>query len=384
LYYLRIERYFRLTTDKTRNKANGPILHRSNIINSSGTIRTTIIVLSPEDILRTDGLNTVTFSDPYAKICFTTMITRALTYSTLGKENSIHKRVLYIDTDTVFTAYLMAGLILRENHQNPIGTTHNNNNDSGHHYNYNNYINNYNKSEGEETNNNNTIINFKSKNRDERLVQVFLPSEGRFESLLGDAIASMPEASIVIFDSLNSFYNMYPGPWYETEIIEEPAGAIQKASHGYAQESNEQLLRPKINQKKTHTDPLKEKNTDLVAPSQKSAKENEEEGWSKPKSPYTVGRLNHLLSIFVMLLVQHGIYYKIPVLVTSMVRYKKVSEDIWVKAPACRRLLNQKSMVRLSVEMINDNDLSVKIMKHPSLEQQSIVYPNVGISLVSP
>ena len=71
-------------------------------------------------------------------------------------------------------------------------------------------------------NDDNRIINTKIKNRDERLVQVFLPSEGRFESLLGDAIASMPEASIVIFDSLNSFYNMYPGSWYETEFIEEP------------------------------------------------------------------------------------------------------------------------------------------------------------------
>ncbi len=340
-------------------------------------------MLSPEDILCTDGLNTVTFSDPYAKICFTTMITRALTYSTLGKENSIHKRVLYIDTDTVFTSYLMAGLILRENHQNPIGTTHNNNNDSVYYYNYNNYINNYNKSEGEETNNNNTIINFKSKNRDERLVQVFLPSEGRFESLLGDAIASMPEASIVIFDSLNSFYNMYPGPWYETEIIEEPAGAIQKDSHDEAQESNEQLWKRKTNQKKTLVDPLKEKNINHVKPPQKTTKVIGE-GWSKPKSPYTIGRLNHLLSVFIMLLVQHGIYYKIPVLVTSMVRYKRVSEELWVKAPACRRLLNQKSLVRLSVEMFNDNDLSVKVMKHPLIEQQTIVYPNVGVSLVNP
>jgi hypothetical protein len=342
-------------------------------------------VLSPEDILRTDGLNTVTFSDPYAKICFTATITRALTYSTLGKENSIHKRVLYIDTDTVFTAYLMAGLILRENHQNPVGTTRNNNNDSGHHCNYNNYINNYNKSEGERTIDNNTIINSKSKNRDERLVQVFLPSEGRFESLLGDAIASMPEASIVIFDSLNSYYNMYPSPWYETEITEEPAGANQKATHLETIESNEQLWKPKGTKSKASANILKEKNTDLVTPSQGTTGEKENgKAWSKPKSPYTVGRLNHLLSIFIMLLVQHGIYYKIPVLVTSMVRYKKVSEDLWIKAPACRRLLNQKSVVRLSVEMLNDNDLSVKVMRHPSIEQQTIVYPNVGISLVNP
>jgi hypothetical protein len=326
-------------------------------------------VLNHNELLRTDGLNTLTFSDPYAKLCFTAMITRALTHSPATKQNKSHKRVLYLDTDTTFTAYLMAGLVLKENDQasNDIILNHE---DSTHDHNHNN--NNNNMSEGaNEKDDNGSIINAKSKNNDDRLVQVFLPSEGRFESLLGDAIASMPEASIVIFDSLNSFYNMYPGPWYEAEILEEPAGTNQKAIDE-TQESKEQLWKPRANQKKTHADPRKEKNT------------KNGEGWSRPKSPYTVGRLNHLLSIFVMLLVQHGIYYKIPVLVTSMVRYKKVSEDLWVKAPACWRLLNQKSLVRLSVRMINDNDLSVNIMKHPSIAQQTVTYPNVGISLLSP
>lgn len=303
------------------------------------------------------------------------MITRALTDSEFSDQNKARKRVLYIDTDTTFTAYLTAGLILKNNQ-----TSNNMNNLSDHKNNINsNSINNNNKREADYYNDDNRIINTKIKNRDERLVQVFLPSEGRFESLLGDAIASMTEASIVIFDSLNSFYNMYPSPWYETEIIEEPAGADHKGNQGETQKSNEQLWKPRANQKKIPRD----KNTNLVIPSHKPARVNGET-WSKPKSPYTIGRLNHLLSIFVMLLVQHGMYYKIPVLVTSMVRYKKVSEDLWVKAPACRRLLNQKSVVRLSVEMLNDNDLSVKIMNHPLIEQQTIVYPNVGISLVNP
>ena len=43
-----------------------------------------------------------------------------------------------------------------------------------------------------------------------RLIDIYLPSEGRFESMLGKVISSMPEASIVIFDSINSFYNVYP------------------------------------------------------------------------------------------------------------------------------------------------------------------------------
>jgi hypothetical protein len=331
-------------------------------------------VLSHNELLSADGLNTLTFSDPYAKLCFTTMITRALANSTFGSQSNTHRRVLYIDMDTTFTAYLTAGLILKNNYRTPdnIGNRENSISDND-------------KSVTDNGDDGNIIVNSGNKDLDERLVQVFLPSEGRFESLLGDAIAAMPEASIVIFDSLNSFYNMYPGPWYETEILEEPAAADQKATHGETQKSNGQLWKPRANQKKTSMHPAKEKNTNYVIPIpiQKTMKEIGE-GWSKPKSPYTVGRLNHLLSIFIMLLVQHGINYRIPVLVTSMVRYKKVSEDLWVKAPACRRLLNQKSVVRLSVEMLNDNDLSVKVMKHPLIEQQTIVYRNVGISLVNP
>jgi hypothetical protein len=97
------------------------------------------------------------------------------------------------------------------------------------------------------------------------------------------------------------------------------------------------------------------------------------------KSGYSISRLNHLLSIFIMLLLKHGVYLNIPVLVTSMVRYKKVSEGLWVKSPACRRLLHQKSVVRLSVEMSAEKDLSVNMMKHPSLTQQTILFPTAGI-----
>src|ERR687891_596422 len=341
-------------------------------------------VLGHKELLSTDGLNTLTFSDPYARLCFTSMITRALINSEFSNQNKARRRVLYMDTDTTFTAYLTAGLILKNNQaSNNMNST----SDYKNSININsNSINNKAKGEADYNyNDDNNIINTKIKNRDERLVQVFLPSEGRFESLLGDAIASMPEASIVIFDSLNSFYNMYSGSWYESETIEEPTDADQEATRHETRGSKEQLWKSRDSQNKASINIQNEEKTDLVVPPQRTTTENEiGQKWSKPKSPYTTGRLNHLLSIFIMLLAQHGLYYKIPVLVTSMVRYKKVSEDLWVKAPACRRLLNQKSVVRLSVEMLNDNDLSVNIMKHPSLEQQTIVYPNVGISLVNP
>jgi hypothetical protein len=345
-------------------------------------------VLDHNELLSTDGLNTVTFSDPYARLCFTTMITRALINSEFSNQNKAHKRVLYIDTDTTFTAYLTAGLILKNNE---ISNNMNSKRDHKNNININSYNSNNNNKDEPYYNNNedNNIINTKIKNQDERLVRVFLPSEGRFESLLGDAIASMPEASIVIFDSLNGFYNMYPGSWYESETLEEPTDADQKGTRHETRESNEKLWKSRDTrdtQNKSSTNPHnEEKSADVVVPPQRTTIEKEiGQKWSKPKSPYTTGRLNHLLSIFIMLLVQHGIYYKIPVLVTSMIRYKKISEDLWIKAPACSRFLNQKSMVRLSVEMINDNDLSVKIMKHPLIEQQAIVYPNVGISLVNP
>ena len=138
-----------------------------------------------------------------------------------------------------------------------------------------------------------------NKNKDKRLVQVFLPSEGRFESLLGEAIASMKEASIVILDSLNSFYNMYPTSYSESlprrlslpEKIEE----TQKNDISITTALASQPTIPKVSK------------------DEKSR-----------KSVYTINRLNHLLSVFVMLLVKHGIYFNIPILVTSMIRFKKV------------------------------------------------------------
>src|ERR671919_341049 len=67
------------------------------------------------ELLSTDGLNTLTFSDPYARLCFTSMITRALIDSEFSNQNKARRRALYIDTDTTFTAYLTAGLILKNN-----------------------------------------------------------------------------------------------------------------------------------------------------------------------------------------------------------------------------------------------------------------------------
>jgi hypothetical protein len=314
-------------------------------------------VLSFNNILTTEGLNSLTFGDSYARLCFMTMLVRAAAASRRSSQNKAPKRVIYIDTDTTFTAYLMAGFILngydmypdRKNSQPQLSSSTNamfadrrrktNNN-----------------IESKQSQDDNTFSC--NDNADFRLVQVFLPSEGRFESLLGEAIASMKEGSIVILDSLNSFYNMYPTSYQDPGITGQSL-----------REKGEQTQKNDIS-------------PSTAAPSHPPGQDVSKD--EKPKkSPYTINRLNHLLSVFIMLLVKHGVYFDIPILVTSMVRYKKVSEGLWVKSPTCRRLLHQKSVVRLSVEMSGDKDLSVNIMKHPTIAQQTIVYPNAGISLSS-
>jgi hypothetical protein len=205
-----------------------------------------------DDIVSADGLNTLTFNDPYAKLCFTSMLA------------SKYQKVIYIDLDTAFTAYVNAGLLLK-NMSNPPDT-----------------------------------------------IKIYLPSEGQFESLMMDIIDSLPDSSIVIFDSVNSFYNMY----YKKIDIH--------SGHG-------------------------------------------------------ISNLNHLLSIFLMLLLKHGKYLNIPILVTSMIRYKK--DNKWVQSPASKRLLQKKSIVKLNVSIINERDLSVQIITHPLLNSKTIIFQNQGIKL---
>jgi hypothetical protein len=182
---------------------------------------------SSAKILSTSGLNTLMFTDPYAKLCYTVHLA------------SQFDRVIYVDLDTTFTAYFNAGLV--------------------------------------------------QTNR----VDIYLPSEGRLAVMTKDVLESMHDSSIVIFDSVNSFYNLFP---------------------------------------------IRER----------------------------VGGLNHLLSVLIMLLVRRGVDLNIPVLVTSMLRYRK--DGGWVQSPASRRLLQRKSVVKLSVEWYERSDLELKIVQHESIE----------------
>lgn len=147
------------------------------------------------------------------------------------------ERVIYVDLDTTFTAYFNAGLIKPGS------------------------------------------------------IDIYLPSEGRLVPIIKDVIESMGKSQLVVFDSVNSFYNLFPA------------------------------------QART-------------------------------------GDLNHLLSVLLMLLVRRGFDENIPVLATSMLRYRK---DVgWVQSPASRRLLKHRSTARLSVER-SGNDIAVTVVEHDSV-----------------
>ena len=205
------------------------------------------------DIFSTKGLNSLTYNDPYAKLCFTSMIS-----------SWYQKKVIYIDLDTMFAAYAKADLI--------------------------------------------SLL--KNKKNISKTINIYLPTEDRFESILKDVIEDMYDSSIVIFDSINNFYNMY----YKKIDIESGRG---------------------------------------------------------------FSNINHLLSIFLMLLLKHGTHLNVPILATSMIRYKKYTE--WIQSPTSKRLLHKKSIVKLNVEMMNEDDLSLEIISHPTRTSEKIIFQNLGV-----
>jgi hypothetical protein len=139
-------------------------------------------------------------------------------------------------------------------------------------------------------------------------VDIYLPSEGSLAVMIKDVLESMRDSSLVIFDSVNSFYNLFP---------------------------------------------IRER----------------------------VGSLNHLLSVLIMLLVRRGVDLNIPVLVTSMLRYRK--DGGWVQSPTSRRLLQRKSVVKLSVEWHERrSDLALKILQHESIDAGTIFVYKGGNNLI--
>jgi hypothetical protein len=80
-----------------------------------------------------------------------------------------------------------------------------------------------------------------------------------------------------------------------------------------------------------------------------------------------------------MLLVRQGVDTGVPVLATSMLRYRK--DDGWTQSPASRRLLQHKSAVRLIVER-HDRDLAIRILEHESMPADTeLIYNNSIITV---
>ena len=80
-----------------------------------------------------------------------------------------------------------------------------------------------------------------------------------------------------------------------------------------------------------------------------------------PTREKTLGNLNHLLSILLMLMVKRGSESGVPVLATSMLRYRQAGG--WVQSPASRRLLQNKSAVRMKIDL-KEGNLILTVLAH--------------------
>lgn len=213
-------------------------------------------------LLDSGGMNSLLYSDGFGKICFTSSVV----WGFLGGRG----RTVYLDLDTVFTSYLRNGIV-------ELGAD---------------------RRSGE--------------------LEIFLPAEDEFESMLADVCSSLDArggdgekeegaGGLVVVDSLNSFYHLYEG--------------------------------------------------------------------------IKIGSLNHLLSVYISLLLNHTRRAGSTLLVTSMMRYKKHGE--WILAPSSRRLIKAKSSVLLGAELVESN-LVISLLKHRPLRLQSakkLVIPKSGIPI---
>lgn len=218
-----------------------------------------------DDLLESAALNTIIYDDPYAKLCLISTIILQL-------REQVRKKVLYIDFDTVFTAYVKAGLIppLMVRKLNPSLYSSD-------------------------------------------LLRIYLPNQ-KVDLDLADAIKHITEASLVIFDSINSFYSLF---YFGL-----------KSSNAVKRE---------------------------------------------------LGNINHLLLIILMLLLRGTYFSKIPLLVTSMIRFRK--NIGWIRTPTSNRFLKSQSKVNLYVSMDNENDMSVSVLSHPRIAPQKMTFPNRAINL---
>jgi hypothetical protein len=201
------------------------------------------------NLLAIDGLNTLLFYNPYAKLCFTSTIT------------SYFRKTTYLDFYTTYTAYIRSNLI---------------------------------------------------KNYTLNDISLFTPYEGELELSINKILSNISNSSLLIIDSLNSFYNLY----YKKIDMESLKG---------------------------------------------------------------ISNIQHTLSNFLMILLKLCQSLRIPILVTSMIRYRKKKE--WIKTFTNKRLLQNKSTVILFVEMQNNNIFFLDIITHPTLLPTTLTLDNNNINM---
>lgn len=119
------------------------------------------------EMLDNGGFNTLIFDDSYAKIC---LIASIISEFQCKNDNDNHHKVIYLDFDAAFTSYAKAGLIPTIKIQK---------------------------------------INDHFYQSESNILNIFLPTQDIFGIITADIIKSMSECSLVIFDSINSFYNLF-------------------------------------------------------------------------------------------------------------------------------------------------------------------------------
>ena len=119
------------------------------------------------EMLDNGGFNTLIFDDSYAKIC---LIASIISEFQCKNDNDNHHKVFYLDFDAAFTSYAKAGLIPTMKIQK---------------------------------------INDHFYESESNILNIFLPTQDILGTITTDIIKSISECSLVIFDSINSFYNLF-------------------------------------------------------------------------------------------------------------------------------------------------------------------------------
>ena len=119
------------------------------------------------EILDNSGFNTLIYDDAFAKIC---LIASIISEFQNQHHNDNHSKIVYLDLDAAFTSYVKAGLIPSIEIQKMDDHIYQSTSSS---------------------------------------LKIYLPSEDIFDTIIVDIIKSMNECSLIIFDSINSFNNLF-------------------------------------------------------------------------------------------------------------------------------------------------------------------------------